>query len=244
MTHELKTSHDALVRYERELAWKDMAKQVAHEINNPLTPMKLLLQHLGRAYRDGVGDFGELLERILRTVIDQIDQLGRIAAEFSHFARMPKRVIEPSSLPQIVNEVVELYGKESRIRFAINVPASLPAVPVDRDELRRAFINVVRNAVQAMNGVGLVEIGAEASGKGITVKITDHGPGMSEEVRARAFEAGFTTKRDGSGVGLGLVKSTMDELGGTVAIISTPGTGTTVSLWIPLEPPGQKGEEG
>jgi len=244
MTHELKTSRDALIRYERELAWKDMAKQVAHEINNPLTPMKLLLQHLGRAYRDGAEDFGPLLERVLRTVIGQIDQLGRIAAEFSHFARMPKRVIEPSDLRHIVDEVVELYSKEPRVRFLISIEPGLPAVPVDRDELHRAIINVIRNGVQAMNGEGTIEIRAALKGAGIALEIQDHGPGMPEDVRARAFEAGFTTKKGGSGVGLGLVKSAMDVLGGTVTLTSTPGEGTTVTLWIPEKPPEQEGTGG
>jgi signal transduction histidine kinase len=236
MTHDLKSSRDALIRYERELAWKEMAKQVAHEINNPLTPMKLLLQHLGKAYRDGAEDFGELLDRVLRTVIGQIDQLGRIAAEFSHFARMPKRIVEPSSLRQIINEVVDLYSKEPRVRFSITAPESLPSVRVDRDELRRAFINVIRNGVQAMSGEGVIEIRAALSGAGIAVEIRDQGPGMPEEVRLRAFDAGFTTKKGGSGVGLGLVRSTMEELGGTVTLASTPGEGTTVTLWIPLGP--------
>jgi signal transduction histidine kinase len=237
MTHDLKSSRDALIRYERELAWKEMAKQVAHEINNPLTPMKLLLQHLGRTYRDGAEDFGALLDRVLRTVVGQIDQLGRIAAEFSHFARMPGRIVEPSSLREIVNEVVDLYDKEPRVRFSIAIAEPLPAVHVDRDELRRAMINVIRNGVQAMSDEGLIEIRAAASGAGIAVEIQDHGPGMTEEIRARAFDAGFTTKQGGSGIGLGLVKSTMDELGGTVALASSPGKGTTVTLWIPTGPP-------
>jgi signal transduction histidine kinase len=108
---------------------------------------------------------------------------------------------------------------------------------VDRDELRRAMINVIRNGVQAMSDEGLIEIRAAASGAGIAVEIQDHGPGMTEEIRARAFDAGFTTKQGGSGIGLGLVKSTMDELGGTVALASSPGKGTTVTLWIPTGPP-------
>jgi signal transduction histidine kinase len=114
-------------------------------------------------------------------------------------------------------------------------------VAIDRDELRRLLINVVRNSVQAMNGRGLIEIRVSEAPGGIELTVQDHGPGMSQEVRSRLFEPGFTTKPDGMGLGLTLVKRTIDEMGGSIAVESKP-AGTTVKVWFPAAP-SAKGEE-
>ena len=233
MTRDLERSRRELVRYERELAWKEMAKQVAHEIKNPLTPMRLSVQHLRRTYADGAADFGAILDNVTRTVIEQIDTLSRIASEFSHFARMPRRNLDRQEIRPIVEEAVRLFDQESSIAFDVRVGKGLPQVIADREELRRALINIIRNGIQAMDGAGDIVITAEKEKGGVALAVTDHGKGVPEEMIDRLFMPNFSTKTDGMGLGLAIVKKTVEDLHGTVTLTSTVGEGTTVRLWLP-----------
>jgi signal transduction histidine kinase len=235
MTRNLKESREELIQYERELAWKEMAKQVAHEIKNPLTPMRLSIQHLRRAYHDRVYDFDQLLEGVTKTVIEQIDALSRIASEFSHFARMPKAKLEECDLNTILEESTRLFGQEKGIRFEVTLGKDLRPVLADREELRRAFINILRNAIQAMEGKGTILVRSEVWETGIRVEIQDQGKGIPEEMRKRLFQPNFSTKTDGMGLGLAIVKKTIDQLGGTIEISSVAGKGTTVTIVLPAE---------
>ena len=235
MTKDLRTSREELVRYERELAWKEMAKQVAHEIKNPLTPMKLAVQHLRQTYRDGIRDFDNVLENVTRTLLEQIDTLSHIASEFSHFARMPKRRIESCDINAVLSESVQLFGQHPGLEIDIELAAGVPPVSADREELRRAFINVIRNGMQAMNGAGKLVIRTMKEAGGGTVIIQDFGSGIAEEIKERLFEPNFSTKTDGMGLGLAIVKKTIDDLGGTIRIASESGKGTTVFMFLPVE---------
>lgn len=233
MTHDLRRSRDELVRYERELAWKEMAKQVAHEIKNPLTPIRLSIQHLRKTFHDSAPDFGAILDTVTKTIVEQIDTLSRIATEFSHFARMPQRTLSRLRVEEVVDEAAGLFSQESRLRFDVRRDAGSPEVVADREELRRAFINVIRNGIQAMDGRGKIAIRTSPRENGVVVTITDFGKGVPEEIRPKLFEPNFSTKTDGMGLGLAIVKKTFDDLGGTVDLTSAPGAGTTVTLWLP-----------
>ena len=233
MTKDLQKSREELVRFERELAWKEMAKQVAHEIKNPLTPMKLAIQHLRMTYQDRVQDFDQVLNDVTRTIIEQVDTLSRIASEFSHFARMPKRQLEPCDVNQVLAETMQLFDRQEGVEFAMNLADGASPVMADREELRRAFINVVRNALQAMENRGVVRMSTSQIGGDVLVTIADTGPGIPEEVRAKLFQPNFSTKTEGMGLGLAIVKKTIDDLGGTIDISSAPGKGTTVSILLP-----------
>ncbi|MEE8114572.1 MAG: HAMP domain-containing protein, partial [Nitrososphaerales archaeon] len=161
MTKDLKHSRENLILYERELAWKEMAKQVAHEIKNPLTPMKLSLQHLRQTYKDKVSNFGQVFDEVSKTIIEQIETLSHIASEFSRFARMPKRELHPCDVNAVLSESIQLFGQEGRVRFKLDMQDSLPEIMADREELRRAFINVIRNGIQAMDESGKMDIKTE-----------------------------------------------------------------------------------
>ena len=233
MTRDLKKSREELIRYEREMAWKEMAKQVAHEIKNPLTPMKLAIQHLRQTYQDRVPEFDQILDEVTKTIIGQVDALSRIASEFSHFARMPKRKLEACDVNQVVQEAIDLFGQDTSVRFQMDLSNDLPPVTADREELRRAFINVIRNGIQAMGNTGNIRVRSERSGTGTLISIRDFGPGIADEVRRRLFEPNFSTKTDGMGLGLAIVKKTIDDLGGSIAIESTAKGGTTVKMFLP-----------
>jgi len=231
MTRDLATSREHLVRYEREMAWKEMAKQVAHEIKNPLTPMKLALQHLRQTYLDKVSNFDQVFDEVSKTVIEQIDALSRIATEFSHFARMPNPRLEVCDPNVILTESTHLF--EQDIRFDLDLQQGIDPVRADREELRRAFINIIRNGMQAMNGAGRMTITSKLEGRSVTIGIRDHGPGIPEEIKARLFQPNFSTKTDGMGLGLAIVKKTIDDLNGTITIESIHGEGTTVTIVLP-----------
>ncbi|MBK7257182.1 MAG: HAMP domain-containing protein [Ignavibacteriae bacterium] len=233
MTREIARSRDSLVKVERELAWKEMARQVAHEIRNPLTPMKLSIQHLRRTYLDGAPDFPEIMERVTRTTISQIDALGRIAAEFASFARMPRRIVAACDPGEIVREAVALFRQDTAVQFEVQVDAPLPPIQADREELRRACINIIRNGVQAMGGTGTMEVRVSAAPGLVQVSFTDHGQGIPDDVKPKLFQPKFSTKTDGMGLGLAIVKKTIDDLGGTITIESAIGKGTTVVMEIP-----------
>jgi two-component system nitrogen regulation sensor histidine kinase NtrY len=234
MTHDLKVSREHLVRYEREMAWKEMAKQVAHEIKNPLTPMKLSLQHLKQLYSDNAANFGTALEEISRTIINQIDGLSRIASEFSHFGRMPRRNPEVCDVNGLLREAARLFDKNQAISFSFGLDARGPSVIADHEELRRAFINIIRNGIQAMSDGGEIFLGTGVEGGMVVITIRDQGGGIPEEIRPKLFEPNFSTKSDGMGLGLAIVRQTVNELGGTIGIESELGRGTTVTVHLPL----------
>ncbi len=237
MTHDLRRNREDLVRYERELAWKEMAKQVAHEIKNPLTPMRLSIQHLRRTYLDGAEHFGEILDSVTRTVIEQIDALSRIASEFSHFARMPRRNLDRLDVARVIEEAVRLFSQESSVVFDIQISNGIPPIFADLDELRRAMINIIRNGIQAMDGTGSILIRASADGGGVAVSVTDFGKGVPPDMIGKLFMPNFSTKTDGMGLGLAIVKKTIEDLHGTVTLKSEEGKGTTVFIWLPSADP-------
>lgn len=233
MTKDLKRNRENLVQYERELAWKEMAKQVAHEIKNPLTPMKLAIQHLRQTYRDKVENFDEIFEEISQMVIRQVDALGRIASEFSSFARMPSARLERCSINDIVREAAYLFEQDQKVEFSITLEQHLPPIMADREELRRAFINIIRNGIQAMDGEGRVEVSSADAGTDIEIRIRDFGCGIADDIRSKLFQPNFSTKTDGMGLGLAIVKKTIEDMNGSITIESIVNEGTTVIIRIP-----------
>ena len=234
MTKDLKRSREHLVQYERELAWKEMAKQVAHEIKNPLTPMKLAIQHLRQTHKDKVPEFHRVLDEVTKVMIDQIDALSRIASEFSHFARMPSPHQEVCDVNEILAASVRLFDQQSHIQFVLENELGLPPVLADREELGRAFVNIVRNAVQAMEHSGHLTLSTRKENGFVIVEVRDCGIGIPDDMKEKLFEPNFSTKTDGMGLGLAIVKKTIDDLGGTISIESTVGVGTTVVIKLPV----------
>ncbi|MBN1446800.1 MAG: HAMP domain-containing protein [Bacteroidetes bacterium] len=233
MTARLRQSQEELAAAERELAWKEMAKQVAHEIRNPLTPMKLAIQHLHRAWQDGAAQLGDIIEKVTRTLVDQIDSLSRISDEFSRFARMPRRSTAEVDVATTVAEAVSLFRSHDQITFDLDVETGLPPVLADREELARAFTNILRNAVQAIRGAGRVEIRLRRMTDGIRLTVADSGSGIPAELLPRIFEPNFSTKTEGMGLGLAIVKKIIDDAGGSIHIESASGKGTTVTIHLP-----------
>nr|AOO54624.1 signal transduction histidine kinase [uncultured bacterium] len=235
MTAELKANRENLAKAERELAWKEMAKQVAHEIKNPLTPIKLSIQHLVQAHKLGAKDFADILQRVSQTVIEQIDVLTRIASEFSNFARMPERKFERIELNGLVTETINLFREVKGIEFTSHLSPHPAVVVGDQDELRRVFINIVRNSVQAMELGGTISIDLAVEHQLCRIRIADSGPGIPDDVQAKVFQPNFSTKTDGTGLGLAIARKVIEDLDGTITLQSKVGAGTVVEMNIPLQ---------
>jgi signal transduction histidine kinase len=233
MTQDLKRQREDLVKYERELAWKEMAKQVAHEIKNPLTPMKLSLQHLRQTYRDRVPDFDRVLEEVVASVVEQIDALSRIASEFSRFARMPNASLRECNVNEVLQEALRLFLQQQGVEFRQQFEAKDPVVLADREELRRAFINIIRNGMQAMGNRGRMHVSTLDRGNDIEIMIRDFGVGIPEEIKGKLFQPNFSTKTEGMGLGLAIVKRTIDDMKGSIRIEPADGKGTVVTILLP-----------
>lgn len=195
--------------------------------------MKLSIQHLRQAFHDGDKNFSQILDHVTKTIVDQIDALSRIASQFSHFARMPERYEEDVDLREVVMDAAKLFEEYNNIRIEYSDNRQPMVVHADREELRRAFINIFRNAVQAMNEGGIITIQLLSENDLYTITVADAGPGVPEEIRGLLFEPNFSTKSEGMGLGLAMVKKTIDDLSGRIEIQSELGKGTKVIIILP-----------
>jgi len=236
MLSELENSLEKLAKSERESAWREMARQVAHEIKNPLTPMKLRIQHLQRAWEDNSPEFGGKLQKTSEAIIEQIEALSHIAGEFSRFAQLPKPEREKVDLLAILKTSVDLFAASPGIRFEWNVNLDSALVNIDKDQALRIFNNLINNAIQAIppEREGLVRLSVEPGADRVwRVVISDNGSGISEDQRSRIFTPNFTTKSTGTGLGLAMVKAMTEQNEGQVWFESLPGKGTSFFLEFP-----------
>jgi signal transduction histidine kinase len=235
MIDELERSAEMLARSEREGAWREMARQVAHEIKNPLTPMKLSIQYLQKAWADKAPDREQRLERFSKILIEQIDTLSSIATEFSDFARMPDPVIEQVDLGEVLLSAISLYKELENIRFSYHSEVQGAIILADRKQMLRAVTNLLNNSVQAIgdSSGGSVSILLSKAGSGYSVRITDNGTGIAAEQANRIFQPNFTTKSGGMGLGLAIVKGIVQNTGGDITFAGSEAGDTTFIITIP-----------
>jgi len=218
MLAELEKSADLLAKSEREGAWREMAKQVAHEIKNPLTPMKLSIQHLQRALKDNSPDIKELTENISKRMIEQIDNLSNIATAFSDFAKMPQGNFDSIDIEPILLSTVELFRESENIEINLTYPENECIVNGDKEQLMRVFTNIIKNSTQAIPESihGIIDIKVEETHTHYLISIKDNGVGIPEEKRAHIFEPNFTTKSSGTGLGLAICKNIIERMNGKI----------------------------
>ncbi len=232
---ELQDKAEQLARSERESAWREMAKQVAHEIKNPLTPMKLRLQQLQKERAEQTPD-PEKVRQLSDHLIDQIDTLARIAGEFSNFAQMPKAREEYVDLDKILSAVKDLYEEApgATLHFRSEVTGQTGVV-ADKEQLYRVFSNLVNNALQAIPGdrEGNVMIELKETPEDYVVEVRDNGKGIPNEVQEKIFQPNFTTRSRGTGLGLAIVRNIVEMSGGRVWFESEAGQGTCFYVALP-----------
>ena len=235
MAAELRHQRAELERSHRIAAWAEMARQVAHEIKNPLTPIQLSAEHLMRIHDDRGKPLSPVLEECLTVVLSQVRLLRQIASEFSTFASSPTAHPVPCALAALVREVVSPYrtGLAGRVRIDEEVPDDLPLVHLDRTLFQRALANVIENALHALPGEGTITISAVRAGDLVRLAISDTGEGMEADALERVFEPYFSTKTSGTGLGLPIAKRNVELSGGRISIDSRKGGGTTVTIELP-----------
>ncbi len=231
MLKELERSASIIAREERESAWREMAKQVAHEIKNPLTPMKLRVQHLLRSWDDKTPDFENRLKAFVVSMSEQIDTLSHIANEFSNFAKMPKSNLEEFDVSELAKNVIEIFKRDEQVDIQLRIYALKTAmISADRDQTIRVFNNLITNAIQAIpsDKRGKIDLAIRGFKNRIIIRVNDNGTGVSD--KSKIFVPNFTTKSTGTGLGLAMVKNIMTQSGGDVFFWSKPQKGASFYL--------------
>jgi nitrogen fixation/metabolism regulation signal transduction histidine kinase len=214
-----------------------MAKQVAHEIKNPLTPMKLSVQYLQKAWDEKTPDWDKRLKRFTQTIIEHIDTLSAIASEFSDFAKMPQKKATKIDISESIRSSLDLFSDIENIRFTYTAKPNAPHyIFADKTQIIRVFNNLIQNSVQAIGQEddGIIDISLEARENKYIIRVRDNGPGIPEETIDKIFSPSFTTKTSGMGLGLALVRSIILEAGGEVTFESSAEKGTSFIITLPV----------
>ena len=224
MVEDLEESTRQLAQNEREQAWKEMARQIAHEIKNPLTPMKLSIQYLMKMKEAGVPGWEEKLESVSKSLLEQIDTLSQTATEFSSFARFFSEEITRVDLDELIAEQKEFFDNREDVRIEYcREGVGEAAVDARRSQLGRVFVNLITNAIQAIDSAGQaggrvrISLSSAQEGKAWQIDVEDNGPGVSEEDLSKLFKPNFTTKKTGTGLGLAICRSIIEQSQGTIA---------------------------
>ncbi|MGH9868299.1 MAG: ATP-binding protein [Candidatus Polarisedimenticolia bacterium] len=224
------------VRSNRLAAWAEMARRIAHEIKNPLTPIQLSAEHIRRVHAERHPDFPRVLDECLRTIMEEVATLREISAEFSTYARIPTPRKERVRVHDLLAEILRPYQRAlpPGMRLEMDAPPDLPPIEADRSLLTRAIVNLVENALQAMPKGGRLSVRASATEREMAIEVADTGLGMDAAAQARIFEPYFSTKDTGTGLGLAIARKAVEEHGGRIEVISALQRGTTMTIYLPL----------
>ncbi len=236
MVAKLGESATALAKSEREGAWREMARQVAHEIKNPLTPMKLSIQYLQKAINNNQANVKELSGSVANTLVEQMDHLSKIAADFSQFANIGNTQVQRFDLHEVIRSLKNLYRPNENIDLVWRPVNDQILVEADKTQMNRLFTNLLANALEACNGQEQcrVEINEQREGDKIRISIKDNGEGIPEEMQDRIFIPNFTTKSSGTGLGLAMCKGIVEQAHGEIWFETAKGAGTTFHVELPI----------
>jgi two-component system nitrogen regulation sensor histidine kinase NtrY len=236
-----------LIRTQRVAAWRDVARRLAHEIKNPLTPIQLSAERLRRQFATAAPAARALIDECTTTIVVEVDSLKQLVDEFAQFARMPTPRAIPSDLTALLNDTLALYhGLFREIRIERRFEENLPAVRLDVEQIRRVVINLVDNAVEALGGptaaprpngdppLIVVETRHDSSNALVRLTVADNGPGIPSGDREKLFMPYYSTKRRGSGLGLAIVRRIIAEHGGNIEAADNTPTGTLFTVELPL----------
>mgnify|MGYP000846387732 FL=1 len=240
MVVSLRQSRAALARAERRAAWQDIARAIAHEIKNPLTPMRLTTQHLRERFQENRPRFEETFIRSTDMILTEIDRLERLANAFSTFAKMPAPVMEPLDLRVLIGQTTDLFPAErDGGRLIVHLPEAPVTVSGDLEQLKQALLNLVKNAFEAPGeGERRVELSLASTATDAIVEVKDDGTGIPPDMLERLFQPYITTKSGGSGIGLAIVDRVITDHQGRVTAQNTEQGGALFRVWLPLQNPG------
>lgn len=237
MARDLDENTRKLLHAEKIAAWREVARRLAHEIKNPLSPIQLSIQSLVKNYERGSEDFAERLRETGKTVLEEVDRLRRLADEFSSFAKLPKPLMEESDMNELAVSVARMHTDIQGIKVTTDLDRRVPKIKYDREQMKQVLINLIKNGIEAIDGEGKVKIVTRFYPRRNRVELTveDNGAGMTEEEMRQVFNPYFTTKRGGTGLGLAIALSIVNDHGGRLWVESRRGVGTTfhVELKVP-----------
>ncbi len=236
MVRKLELSAATLAKTEREGAWREMARQVAHEIKNPLTPMKLSIQYLQHAIQQGAPNVHILSNNLAKTLIEQIDQLAKIASDFSQFANIGIVKLEKFAVTQSIQSLKDLYAGDSLVTINVVDLSTNSFIESDKVQINRLFMNLIQNGVEAgkeWKGKVMIDIQLKNLNEFIVIDISDQSGGISDAMKANMFRPNFTTKSAGTGLGLAICKGIVEQANGSIQYQSIDGVGTTFTIQLP-----------
>ena len=234
MTADLVQSRERAASAERVAAWREVARRLAHEVKNPLTPIAMSVETLRDALERRRPDFEEIFREGTAAIQEEVRRLKRIVDEFSRFARLPPPQLAPVPAGELLSALLALYpAPPPGVRLEREVAGVLPPVRVDQDQLLQVLLNLVRNATEAMPGGGTLRLGARREGDEVLLWVSDTGPGIAPCDLPRVFEPSFTTKPGGTGLGLNIAERIVSEHGGRIEVDSRPGQGATFTVRLP-----------
>ncbi len=226
-----------LEKMQRVAAWREVARRIAHEIKNPLTPIQLSAQRLRRRYPEILTEQNSVFDKCTNTIITQVDELKRLVSEFSQFARMPKVQKSPNNLTQLVENTLILYKEAHKhITFNCIETEPIPVFSFDREQLKRCFINLIDNSVAVLSDGGTItiELSPDDEMENVFIRVADNGPGISKENKLKLFEPYFSTKKTGTGLGLAIVSTIISDHNGYIRIQDNEPTGSVFVIELPL----------
>jgi two-component system nitrogen regulation sensor histidine kinase NtrY len=225
-----------LMRAQKVAAWGEVARKLAHEIKNPLTPIQLSAQRIRKAHLKAVPDFEKVLTECTGAIVQEVEALKNLVDEFAQFARLPAANLSPASLHQVIDQALSLYdGLFTGIRIERRLASDVPTLRLDADQMKRALINLVDNAIEATDKRGTVVISTEfdrSQGR-VRLGVADDGPGIPAPDREKLFVPHFSTKKRGSGLGLAIVSRIVQEHQGAIRVEDNPPRGARFVLEFP-----------
>jgi nitrogen fixation/metabolism regulation signal transduction histidine kinase len=237
MVRKLELSAASLAKTEREGAWREMARQVAHEIKNPLTPMKLSIQYLQQAIQQGAPNVTVLTTNLAKTLVEQIDQLAKIAGDFSQFANIGIVTLEKFSVVTAIHSMQSLYSGDASVSIHFSDESTNALIEADKVQINRLFMNLIQNSVEAgkdLNGTVTIEIKLVNKNEYVVVTIKDYSGGIPPAMHGNMFRPNFTTKSAGTGLGLAICKGIVEHANGSIQYESIDGIGTIFEIKLPL----------
>jgi len=231
-----------LQKMQRMAAWREVARRIAHEVKNPLTPIQLSAQRLRRRYLDRLQDDGQVFDECTRVIINEVDEMKRLVNEFSAFAKMPSCMPAPGDLNKVVQDAVALYRQaHPEVTYEITIDETIPKVEIDAPQMNRAIVNLLENATTAVLEGGnsqkkvSIRTSYDADVHIATLDISDTGPGIPPKVKERLFEPYFSTKRGGTGLGLVIVNRIVSDHNGFIRVRDNTPTGTSFNIELPVK---------
>ncbi len=231
MVSELNQNRERLIEAEKQTIWQEMARAMAHEIKNPLTPIRLAAQRLEAKHYEDAENLSEVLEKSMRVINEEVNNLQSLVTAFSGFAKMPEAKLEYYDLNRQLNDISDQYSDDARIE--LDLDQNLKEIHADTMQMKQVLVNLIQNAIQACSGEPHIGLSTRVRDRVCVIRITDHGPGISEADLVKIFEPYFTTKKKGTGLGLAIVRRIIRQHGGDIKAFSTLGKGSTFEISLP-----------